>query len=127
MRDMWKPAALGLAAAMALSVAIPAAAAPVLSNATDLKAAVPDDATQVRWRGHRGHGWVPGAAAGLAAGAVIGGAIATSPYYAHDPYYGDAYAYSGPGYFYGSPALTAPRRFYDRDCLGDYDSAGVRC
>jgi hypothetical protein len=140
MRVMWKPAAvLGLAAAMALSVATPAAAAPVLTNTTALKAAVPDDTTQVRWRGRgwRGHGWGPGAVVGgLAAGALIGGAIATSPYYhggyyAYDPYYAHpypgAYAYSGPTYYYGSPELTLPRRYFDRDCMSGYDSGGARC
>jgi hypothetical protein len=129
MRVMWKPAAiLGLAAAMALSVATPAAAAPVLTNTTAVKAAVPDDATQVRWRGRgRGH-WAPGVVGGLAAGALIGGAIAASPYYhggyyAYDPYY--TYPYAG-AYAY-SPALTLPRAYYDRDCIGGYDSAGVPC
>ena len=131
MRNILKPAVgLGFAAAMALSVA-PAAAAPVLTNTTAVKAAVPDDATQVRSRGRawRGHGWVPGAAAGLAAGAVIGGAVAASPYY-HGGYYAydpDAFAHGGT-VFFGDPTLTLPRRFYDRDCVGgDYDSAGVRC
>jgi hypothetical protein len=131
MGDMWKPAAiLGLAAAMALSAATPAAAAPVLTNTTAVKAAVTDDATQVRWRGRgwRGHG--PAVVGGLAAGALIGGAIATSPYhhgyYAYDPYPG-AYAYAGPTYYYGSPELTLPRRYFDRDCISGYDSAGVGC
>jgi hypothetical protein len=130
MRNILKPAVgLGFAAAMALSVA-PAAAAPVLTNTTAVKAAVPDDATQVRSRGRawRGHGWVPGAAAGLAAGAVIGGAVAASPYYhggyyAHDPYY----TYPYPGAYAYSPALTLPRAYYDRDCFSGYDSAGVPC
>lgn len=135
MRDMWKPAAaLGLAAAMALSVATPAAAAPVLTSQTAVKAAIADEATQVRWRGRgfRGHGWIPGAAAGLAAGALIGGAIATSPYhggyYAYDPapgpYYGyGAYPYSGTHYYYGS------RRdgYVNRSCTGGYDSSGAPC
>ena len=117
-------AALGLAGALALGTAVPLAAGP-LSNAVDLKAAA-TDTTQIRWRGHRGHGWVPGAViGGLAAGAIIGSQVyRADPYYyggyAYEPYPYDAYAYS-PGYY--------RRGFYnmDRDCIGDYDSAGVRC
>ena len=139
MRVMWKPAAvLGLAAAMALSVATSAAAAPVLSNTSALKAAVTDDVTPVRWRGRgwRGHGWGPGAfVGGLAAGALIGGAIAASPYYhggyyAYDPYPGPYYTYgAGPYYTYGAVPYGAygyRGRFRGEECMGDYDSAGVR-
>ncbi len=52
---------------------------------------------QVYWRG-RGFGWGIG---GLAAGAIIGGAIASGGpygYYGGEPYYGGGY---GPGYGYG--------------------------
>jgi hypothetical protein len=55
------------------------------------------------WRG----GWGPGIAAGLIGGAIIGGAIATSPYY-----YGPGYGYYGAGYYppgygyYGGPAYV---------------------
>ena len=44
------------------------------------------------WRG----GWGPGLAAGIVGGAIIGGAIASSPYY-----YGPGYYYGGPRYYYG--------------------------
>jgi hypothetical protein len=129
MRVMWKPAAiLGLAAAMALSVATPAAAAPVLTNTTAVKAAVTDDVTQVRWRGRgwRGH-WGPGVVGGLAAGALIGGAIATSPYYhggyyAYDPYPGPYYSYGA--FPYGAYGYRGG--FRGEECMGDYDSGGVR-
>src|SRR5690349_20883805 len=51
------------------------------------------------WRG----GWGPGLAAGLIGGAIVGGAIASSPYY-----YGPGYGYYGPGYgYYGGPAYVA--------------------
>ncbi|WP_024511072.1 hypothetical protein [Bradyrhizobium sp. ARR65] len=52
------------------------------------------------WRG----GWGPGLAAGLIGGAIIGGAIASSPYY-----YGPDYYY-GPGYYpyYGPAYVDAP-------------------
>jgi len=48
-----------------------AAAAPLPTNVATMKAAVGDDVTQVHWRGG---GWGFG---GLAAGMIIGGAIAS--------------------------------------------------
>ena len=45
--------------------------------------------SEARWRGH---GWGPGIVGGLAAGAIIGGALAPRYYYGPGPYY----AY-GPG------------------------------
>jgi hypothetical protein len=52
------------------------------------------------WRG----GWGPGLAAGLIGGAIVGGAIASSPYgYGDGPGY-----YDGPGPYYGGgPAYVA--------------------
>jgi hypothetical protein len=51
------------------------------------------------WHG----GWGPGLAAGLIGGAIVGGAIASSPYY-----YGPGYGYYGPGYgYYGGPAYVS--------------------
>jgi hypothetical protein len=54
------------------------------------------------WRG----GWGPGVAAGLLGGAIIGGAIASRPYY-YGPgyYYGPAYY---PGYYYAPPPYGGP-------------------
>ena len=51
----------------------------------------------------RGRGW--GIGAGLAAGALIGSAIAARPYY-----YGPAYGayYGAPRYYYGPPVVYAP-------------------
>lgn len=66
-------------------------------------------------------GW-PGAAAagaGYAAGSILGGtlgaagAVVGAPFGAYD-----SYAYAGDGFGYHGGR---------RDCLGDYDSAGVRC
>lgn len=113
------------AAALAIGVATPLAAAP-LSNAAGLKAAAPSDTTQVHWRG-RGNGWWPGAVVGgLAAGAIIG-----SQAYGGYPYqYGGAYAYDTPsygGYAYAPGYYSYSRRGLDHDCIGDYDSAGYRC
>ena len=53
-----------------------ASAAPMPTNVATMKAAAGDDVTQVYWRG-RGWGWGFG---GLAAGAIIGSAIAAAPY-----------------------------------------------
>ena len=59
----------------------------------------------VQWRGHRGgwggwggRGW--GGGAGLAAGAIIGGAIAASRPYGYDYGYAPGYSYGyGPSYY----------------------------
>jgi hypothetical protein len=61
--------------------------------------AVSSASPALAWRG----GWGPGIAAGVIGGAIIGGAIASSPYY-----YGPGYGYYGPGYapgyaYYGAP------------------------
>lgn len=98
--SIWKTAiACSLAGAMIAGQIEQAAAAPLPTNVATMKAAAGDDATQVYWRG-RGFGWGIGA---LAAGAIIGGAIASSApygYYGGGPYYG----YPGPGYGYYAPA-----------------------
>jgi hypothetical protein len=97
--SIWKTAiACSLAGAVMAGQIEQAAAAPLPTNVATMKAAVGDDVTQVHWRG-RGWGWGGG---GLLAGAIIGGAIASSApygYYGGGPYYG-GYGY-GPGYGYG--------------------------
>jgi hypothetical protein len=65
------------------------------------------------WRG----GWGPGIAFGLLGGAIIGGAIASSPY-AYGPGYGPGYGYyGGPGYVGGpgpyGPCYWQRQRFWD--------------
>lgn len=83
-----------------------AAAAPMPTNVGTVKAMVPENTTQVHWRGG---GWGIGFGA-LAAGALIGGAIASGGYYGPygypGPYYGYAPAYYGYGYgpYYGGYA-----------------------
>src|SRR5437588_3996494 len=47
-----------------------------------------------QWRRHGGWGWGPGIAAGVATGALIGSAVAGSPY---------GYYYGEPGYAYADP------------------------
>ncbi|MCK1387687.1 hypothetical protein [Bradyrhizobium sp. 21] len=100
--SIWKMTiACSLAGAVMAGQVEQAAAAPLPTNVATMKAAAGDDVTQVYWRG-RGFGWGLG---GLAAGAIIGGAIASSaPYgygYGGGPYYGVGYGYPGPGYGYG--------------------------
>ena len=97
--------ALGMASALALT-AIPASAGPLMPNQAAVKAAAPDQGTDVQWRGRRGYnrGWGPGIGigAGIAAGALIGSAVAAQPYYGgyyEEPVY-------GPGY--GAPVYAQP-------------------
>jgi hypothetical protein len=96
---IWKTAiACSLAGAVMAGQIEQVAAGPMPTNVATMKAAAGDDATQVYWRG-RGFGWGIG---GLAAGAIIGSAIASSSpygYYGGGPYYG-GYGYPGPGYGY---------------------------
>jgi hypothetical protein len=77
-------------------------------------ASVTSPVETVQWRGGRGwgggwrggHGWWGGPAAGLAAGAIIGGAVAASqPWYGYDyapGYY--SYGYDSGNYDYGYAA-----------------------
>ena len=100
--------ALGMASAMALT-AVPAFAGPLMPNQAAVKAAAPDQGTDVQWRRHRG--WGPGVGigigAGIAAGALVGSAVAGSPYYGgyyyEEPVYATPYAYQPvyPSYGYG--------------------------
>lgn len=94
---------LGMASALALT-AIPTTAGPLMPNQAAVKAAAPDQGTDVQWRGRRGHqrGWGPGIGigAGIAAGALIGSAVAAQPYY------GGGYYYEEPGY--GAPVYAQP-------------------
>jgi hypothetical protein len=102
----------------------PAGAAPI-GAAPSLQDAAGPAAQTVQWRGgHRwgggwgGHGWWGGAGAGLAAGAIIGGAVAaTRPWYGYDygydyapgPYsYGYDPGYSSYGFAPGGYAAVAP-------------------
>lgn len=93
--------ALGIAGALALA-AVPASAAPVMSNTTALKSAVSDNVTDVRWRG-RGRGVGPGIGLGIAAGALVGAAVAGTAY-------GPNYYYDEPSYGsgYGAPVYAQP-------------------
>ena len=95
--------------AATLAVAVPV----ILANGAPVSAQ--------RWHGHRGVGFGAGIA-GLAAGALIGGAAAavTQPWWGHGySYYGD-YGYY-PGYAYGPGYVSAPAYAY----APDYDEGYV--
>jgi hypothetical protein len=80
---------------LALSFAVPASAAPVLSNTAAVKSATDAQVTEVRWRSGAA------VAAGVGAGIIAGAAIANSNnYYYSDPYYAPAY---GPSYYSVEP------------------------
>ena len=90
----------------AVMVAMPASAAPMIGGSLAVKTAPPALTETVQWRGHgywRGGRWWGAPAAGFAAGALIGGAIAGAPYYyGGGPYYGYAEPYyDGPAYAEG--------------------------
>ena len=84
-----KSAATILIAASLGSLATVTSAAP-MAGALAVRNAAPASVETVRWG--RGWGWGLG---GLAAGAIIGGALAAPYYY-------------GPGYYYGAPYYPAP-------------------
>lgn len=107
-------AVAAVALALPLGMVFTANAAPLTANPalSGIATSTSSDFTQVRWRGHghghghyhghrhyRGGGGWGGVGAGLAAGALLGGAIAASQapygYYAPGPAYveGDAVAY----------------------------------
>jgi hypothetical protein len=86
---------LGMASAITFAV-LPASAGPLMPNQAAVKAAAPDQGTDVQWRRHRGWGPGIGIGAGLAAGALIGAAVASRPYY--DGYYGGYGYYDAPVY-----------------------------
>jgi hypothetical protein len=99
---------LGMASAIALT-AVPASAGPLMPNQAAVKAAAPDQGTDVQWRRHRGWGPAVGIGAGIAAGALIGSAVASRPYYGgyyyEEPVYAAPYAYDAP-YAYEPVAPT---------------------
>ena len=76
-----------------------------LAGVLAITAASATDASAQWRRHHGGWGWGPGIAAGVAAGARIGSAVAARPYgyYYDDPGYvvADPYVYDGPTYTYG--------------------------
>jgi BA14K-like protein len=118
-----KTLAVALLAATSSGFVGTAGAAPI-GPSLSLQDAAGSSVQTVQWRGHggwgggwRGHGW-GGPAAGFAAGAILGGAVAASrPWYGYDYDYAPGYSYGydpgypGPG---GDVAYCAQRfRSYD--------------
>lgn len=93
----WKSRAMAVvvAGATAIAGALPASAAPVLTNTAALKQALPGDVQDVRWRGGGGAFF-----GGLIAGGLIGAAFARPYYYGYPGYYG-GYGYGYAPYAYG--------------------------
>jgi hypothetical protein len=91
-RFLKNAAAIGTAAAIAISVANVAVAAPLGSGQLALKEAAPADVIDVGWRGRRNTAIALGVLGGLA----LGGALA------HPHYYGPSYGYS-PAYYPYAP------------------------
>lgn len=99
----------------AVGSAVPVTAAPLGQSLAAVRPAA-GATEQVYWRG-RGWGWGGGAfVGGLAAGAIIGGAIAAPYYYGYPGYY-------PPGY-YGQPAYGPPPDGGDAEayCMQRYRS-----
>ena len=126
--SIWKTAiACSLAGAVVAGQVQQAAAAPMPTNVATMKAMAGDDTVQVHWRG--GWGWGVGA---LAAGAIIGGAIASSGpygYYGGGPYYGSPYGYGygygyAPAYYGYAPGYAYSYRRYYRPYRSYYGSYG---
>jgi len=112
-------AVAAIALALPLTMGSSANAAPLMAGSalSTANTVSSPDVTQVRWRGHRGgwghrHGGWGGVGAGLAAGALIGGAIAAS----QGPYYGPGYGYApGPAYVEGDAVSYCMQRFKSYD------------
>ena len=105
---------IAIAVTGALLAAAPASAAPPPAGAAKVVPAPANMIEPVRSRGHGGGGAVIG---GLAAGMILGGIIASQPYYYGGPCYGPAYP---PPYYYG-PGPYGPPDF-DAYCFSRYRS-----
>ena len=117
MKKVNRVIALGLAGALVVT-ANSSIAAPVLTNTAAVKAAVPDDLSQVRWGW--GWGWGLGAFIG---GLALGAALATPSY----AYYGYPYGYGGGyPYTYGYWGGGYPYQGYRTAYWGGYPGWGYR-
>jgi BA14K-like protein len=82
----------GLVSFAGVASAMPIAGGPALGTAA------PPNLETVRWGG-RGWGW----GAGIAAGAIVGGALLAPRYYGPRPYYYGSGPYYAPGPYYADP------------------------
>ena len=111
----------GVSCALAFSFASPSQAFPALTNTATVSSSMPNMTTEVRYYAHGhgyGHGHGGAAAAGiiggLAAGAIVGSAIANNGYYygaGPYAYEDDPYAYA-PGPVYVAPSYRGYRGYY---------------
>ena len=67
----------------------------------------------------RGWGVAAGVVGGLAAGAIIGSAIAAPRYYGPGPYYGGGYYEPAPVYYAPAPAYYGPPCYWQRQRFWD--------
>lgn len=93
-------AALAFAGVLAIGATMSASAGPLPTSTAGVKNAATDHVTDVRWRGRH---WGPGIAAGIAAGALFGAAVASRPYYGGPGYYVEE-----PSYYYEAPVAAVP-------------------
>lgn len=134
-RAMKRGLVVAVAGTMVIGAVAPSWSAPVLSSTAAVKAAVPSDVSEVRYRGrgqyrgtraYRHNGVGPGVALGIlgAAGAMAAGAA-----YRHNGYgygsYGPGYNSYGPGYYqqgYGGYANGPANYGYYNSPYGGYQA-----
>jgi hypothetical protein len=101
-----------------------------LAGILAITAASATDAS-AQWRRHGGHGWGPavGIGAGIAAGALIGSAVAARPYgyggyYYDEPVYAAPYAYDPGPTFYSAPVAGS---YYGNSGYNSWGYSSNRC
>lgn len=116
------------ALAVSLAFAVPASAGPLPTGTATIKDATADHVTDVQWRGRHHHrGWGPGIGigAGIAAGALIGSAVAARPYYGGGYYY-DEPVYAQPYAYEAEPVYPTYSYGYRRGYGSNYCEEGYR-
>ena len=105
LRNLTAVVAAAAVAAAAIAASAGGAAALPLADGAAIRNAAPANVEPVRW-GHGGFGW--GVGAGLATGAIIGGALVAPRYYGPGPYYYGGGPYYGPGPYGPAPVYADP-------------------
>jgi len=133
MNPLTKAVDLAMAAATVVAFASSAGATPLSAGSLPMRDAAAPIFESVQWRGWGGWhggwggwGW-GGLGFGLATGAIIGGALASAPYYGYySPYYDSAF-YSPPVYYGYAPAYYGNYGYYGGDWpYGLYDYSPSR-